>query len=128
MNFDAAGKWKLDGDEESKANYIACFEFNDGFMGVFGKNTFALQTEPKEGDLTEAWAKAKPKIEAKMEEAFTIAKEHRERKAGFPVYDKSIEELNKELIPGLNKELDFYMDYRVAHMVAPQYVPHLIIR
>mmetsp|Transcript_842 Transcript_842/g.1623 ORF Transcript_842/g.1623 Transcript_842/m.1623 type:complete len:110 (-) Transcript_842:59-388(-) len=105
-------------------------------MGTFASKTFKLQKEPKNGDLVEAWAKAKAKpiIEAKMEEAYKIAIEHRERKAGFPVYDKSIEELNKELIPGLNKELEgfiaeayFYKDYRAAGKSA-QYVPHLIIR
>jgi len=103
-------------------------------MGTFASKTFKLQKEPKNGDLVEAWAKAKPIIEAKMEEAYKIAIEHRERKAGFPVYDKSIEELNKELIPGLNKELEgfiaeayFYKDYRAAGKSA-QYVPHLIIR
>jgi len=103
-------------------------------MGMFGKKTFKLETEPKEGDHVEAWAKAKPIIEAKMDEAYAIAAEHRERKMGFPVYDKSIEELNKELIPGLNRELEgfiaevyFFKDFRAYHQSA-QYVPHLIIR
>ena len=103
-------------------------------MGMFGKKTFKLQTEPKKGDHVEAWAKAKPIIEAKMEEAFTIALEHRVRTEGLPVYDKSIEELNKELIPSLNKELEgfiaeayFYHDYRAGDKSA-QYVPHMIIR
>ena len=100
---------------------------------MFAKNTFNLRSEPKEA--SEEWTKAKQIIEAKMPEAFKIAKEHRERNSvGIPSYDKSIEELNKELIPALNKELEgfvaevyFYQEMRGGHN-SSQYVPHLIIR
>jgi uncharacterized protein YktB (UPF0637 family) len=100
---------------------------------MFAKNTFNLRSEPKEA--SDEWTKAKQIIEAKMPEAFKIVKEHRERNAvGIPNYDKSIEELNKELIPALNKELEgfvaevyFYQELRGGHN-STQYVPHLIIR
>ena len=101
-------------------------------MGMFAKNTFNLRSEPKEA--TEEWTKAKQIIEAKMPEAFKIAKEHREKNSVNPDYDKSIEELNKELIPALNKELEgfvaevyFYKEMRGAQY-SVHYVPHLIIR
>ena len=99
---------------------------------MFAKNTFNLKSEPKEA--TEEWTKAKQIIEAKMPEAFKIAKEHREKNSVNPDYDKSIEELNKELIPALNKELEgfvaevyFYQELR-GSQYSVHYVPHLIIR